>query len=475
MNKKLTLAILILLSPLAICAQQTKAAPTPIATVKVAFCPSWGTSTDPSLIYATLANNWSLYGDYSLEFINVGAPVTYGKLVATEADVVIVCNPSGGTRQYLQSEADAIQEFLSNGSKGIFMTYALNWSTYDNSFLAPLVGVKSSALDNNSRSHNKNYDLYKPKHPIFANVSDPYNSGGYVQSQNLTVPSWSDAIFPSTEIVAETTDSNAAVIAYDDLWRGVWVTSMVDYGGNEEDKQFVYNSILWLAHLTDAAPPTILIESPQNTTYTTTSVPLNFTVNKPTSWIGYSLDGQTNETTTGNTTIAIPDGPHTIVVYANDTFGNTGSSNTVYFTVDTTAPNITSVTQMPLPDDVLLDDEVQVNATILDNTSGVKQATLIYAYANDSGSWIKSIDMTNVEGNIWSATIPAFPNCTRVTYTVMAEDNAGNTVSSEELGYEYQYQVIPEFPTWTSILLILILLTVSIAITKRKTFKTQIR
>ncbi len=32
-----------------------------------------------------------------------------------------------------------------------------------------------------------------------------------------------------------------------------------------------------------------------------------------------------------------------------------------------------------------------------------------------------------------------------VTYVISAEDNAGNTISTEEMGYNYQYQVIPEY------------------------------
>jgi hypothetical protein len=216
------------------------------------------------------------------------------------------------------------------------------------------------------------------------------------------------------------------------------------------------------------APPIILIESPQNTTYATASVPLSFTVNKPTSWIGYSLNGQANVTITGNTTLTIPDGSHTIVVYADDTFGNMGSSNTVYFAVDTTAPEITSVTQIPLPNNVLLEDEVEINATVLDSISGVKQVTLIYAYANDSGAWIKSLNMTFLEGNIWNATIPAFPYGARVTYTVMAQDKAGNTVSSEELGYEYQYHVIPEFPSSLILSLFMSATLLAIIVYRRK-------
>lgn len=84
----------------------------------------------------------------------------------------------------------------------------------------------------------------------------------------------------------------------------------------------------------DATPPTITILSPENMTYSTESVPLVFTVNEPISWIGYSLDNQANVTIMGNTTLNnLSEGLHQIIVYANDTYGNMGASQTVYFTV----------------------------------------------------------------------------------------------------------------------------------------------
>jgi hypothetical protein len=84
----------------------------------------------------------------------------------------------------------------------------------------------------------------------------------------------------------------------------------------------------------DTTPPIITVTSPVNTTYNSTEIPLNFTVNEQTSWIGYSLDGNENVTLTGNTTLTEQtDGLHSLVVYTNDTSGNVGLSDTVNFTV----------------------------------------------------------------------------------------------------------------------------------------------
>ena len=111
--------------------------------------------------------------------------------------------------------------------------------------------------------------------------------------------------------------------------------------------------------------------------------------------------------------------------------------------IDTTPPNITGVSQSPTKNNVLPEDEVKVNATVTDAVSGVERVTL--NYTNGNGTWAIA-EMTNLEVNIWNATIPAFPHGTNVTYTIMAEDKANNTITTEKLfGYQYQYEVIPEF------------------------------
>ena len=85
----------------------------------------------------------------------------------------------------------------------------------------------------------------------------------------------------------------------------------------------------------DTTPPTISIVSPENKTYTVSNVSLTFTISEPTSWMGYSLDGQANMTVTENTTLTgLSDGPHSLVVYATDTAGNTGACETIHFSIE---------------------------------------------------------------------------------------------------------------------------------------------
>jgi hypothetical protein len=91
------------------------------------------------------------------------------------------------------------------------------------------------------------------------------------------------------------------------------------------------------SYVLENTPPQISFESPLNQTYYASSVSLVFTANKNISATSYSLDGQQNVSIVGNTTIDnIPDGLHSLTVYANDTYGNVGSQ-TVEFIVQAPA------------------------------------------------------------------------------------------------------------------------------------------
>jgi N-acetylneuraminic acid mutarotase len=81
-------------------------------------------------------------------------------------------------------------------------------------------------------------------------------------------------------------------------------------------------------------PPAISVVSPENKTYAANNVSLAFTVNKPTVWMGYSLDGLETVPISGNTTLAgLASGLHNITVYAKDAFENMGTSETITFSI----------------------------------------------------------------------------------------------------------------------------------------------
>jgi hypothetical protein len=80
--------------------------------------------------------------------------------------------------------------------------------------------------------------------------------------------------------------------------------------------------------------PSIMLISPQNGTFNTSNVTLDFAVDNSAFLFKYSLDGGANVTVRGNTTLTeLAYGHHNITVYAMDRLGNIGASETIYFTI----------------------------------------------------------------------------------------------------------------------------------------------
>ncbi|MCZ2809700.1 MAG: DUF362 domain-containing protein [Candidatus Bathyarchaeota archaeon] len=244
---------------------------------------------------------------------------------------------------------------------------------------------------------------------------------------------------------------------------GVWLNlaknEIVAWGYNvtiDENQMNVY--------LKSEETPAILLLSPENKTYSTNDVPLNFIVNKPTSWIGYSLDGQANVTVGGNTILtSLMDGSHSVIVYANYTAGNMGASNVVWFTVDTTPPTIVNINQSPSnPDD---GEAVTVSVTSIDQHSGVNNVVL--SYRKNGGSWV-NIPMTNINADIYEATIPGHSAETHVEYRIAANDVAGHQVVEDNAGSYYVYTVIPESPSFLILSLFMMVTLLIIVVYRRK-------
>ena len=222
-----------------------------------------------------------------------------------------------------------------------------------------------------------------------------------------------------------------------------------DTVGNVAASNIVFFSV-------DTTPPLVTVLSPENRTYSTRDVVLAFTVNESTSWTGYNVDGWANVTVAGNTTItALSEGTHSLVVYA-------------VFLVDVTLPNITQVTQSPPENSVFPEDNVTVTVIMTDNMSTIKSVILNYTYTDGSGSRNMTIAMTNAQADVWIAALPAFAYGTNVTYTIWAEDNAGNFITTKDVGYTFHYSVIPEYSASYFAIILLVFALFSTLLARRK-------
>lgn len=114
--------------------------------------------------------------------------------------------------------------------------------------------------------------------------------------------------------------------------------------------------------------PEITIKSPNNSTHSHSNTWLNFSINAPTSWIGYSLDGAPNVTITGNTVLySLSGGSHVVRICANNSVGNVGIA-TRWFTVDT---DFTFLTLHSPANATYMADSVWLSITLNESTSWI--------------------------------------------------------------------------------------------------------
>jgi len=173
-----------------------------------------------------------------------------------------------------------------------------------------------------------------------------------------------------------------------------------------------------------------------------------------------------------NTTIAnitLPEFANMVSMSADGTttaMAGPGYDSLYLFKADTTPPSINLVYQQPDKNDVYPNSTVRIFANITDDQSGVMQAVLNYTTGN--GTWFTQT-MDTYETDIWNGTIPAFPYCTTITYIIMAEDYAGNTITTLELELALSYHVIPEYAPTILMLLLITATSTSLMISKRRT------
>jgi hypothetical protein len=103
--------------------------------------------------------------------------------------------------------------------------------------------------------------------------------------------------------------------------------------------EFRINSASKISFTIDRTAPTISVLSPENSNYTVSDIPLNFSTSEACSQIAYALDGKENVTITGNSTLSgLLIGPHNMTVFVWDDAGNVGASETALFIVQVPEP-----------------------------------------------------------------------------------------------------------------------------------------
>ena len=191
-------------------------------------------------------------------------------------------------------------------------------------------------------------------------------------------------------------------------------------------------------------PPKVQVTSPENKTYA--EIKLDFTVNRGVDWIGYSLDNQANVTIKSEINLSnLTDGNHKISLYANDSSGNMGVSNTVFFSIDTQPPVI----------NVLLPQNRTYDSTDIQLTFVLNEPAANISYSLDEQEKISII------GNV---TLPALSDGSHHV-TLYASDETGN--SGEETVY-FNISPFPILVVTAGVTLIIIALASGYIFLKRK-------
>ncbi len=172
----------------------------------------------------------------------------------------------------------------------------------------------------------------------------------------------------------------------------------------------------------DTVAPSLEIQKPENRTYSSGTVDLNFTINDSSGETWYILDGARKKFVSGNTTVnTSSEGIHNLTLAVNDSVDNRRSKS-VFFTTDTGPPNIT----FNSPSSTNYSSRsVEINVTATDST-GVSSVTsevnhtVNLTLVNSSGFWInKSYSYAEGSNNV----------------TLYVNDSVGNTNTSETVEF----------------------------------------
>jgi N-acetylneuraminic acid mutarotase len=152
------------------------------------------------------------------------------------------------------------------------------------------------------------------------NVSDipmVFTATKSIDWSGYSLDSLANVTFGENDELSGLPDGNHSIVVYaNDTFGNMGVSSAVGFS-------------------VDTGRPAILVLSPENKVYSTNEIPLNFTTNETASWLVYSLDGEDNVTVSKNITLAgLTDGAHNLTIYAADTVGNVGVSDTVNFSIE---------------------------------------------------------------------------------------------------------------------------------------------
>ena len=216
-----------------------------------------------SIVKATVVKSWYSYGgemmwqhlnDYWWKYGNTEVIIddtslitaesfTFQDLTKSNADVVIISDPSGGLKQYTQTEKQALLDYCSLGHNLLGTFLVAQNGRIDNRLLAPLWGFNDT-IQYNASSVLAIYYYQDTTSYLFTNINEPYISNGYEFSQIPVGGNWITSGLNGAQVVGLTQDTIAIITKYNagNYW-SIYISNMPEYNGDSLDAQFLYNTI----------------------------------------------------------------------------------------------------------------------------------------------------------------------------------------------------------------------------------------
>lgn len=247
--------------------------------ILVAGVDSLGAKFPEIMIWSELEKYWYRYGSYKIIFdmkTLVDKNITYDDINSTNADVLVISDAWRNIPSYNiwwefnDIEIEAIKRYVKEGHGLIMTSGTLNTDYVPNNMkLAPLAGLSDKAPQRWHRIFsgifNVNSTLIASKY-IFDNVSSPY-----ITNMAYTTYNWMINASDPAEILAKSTDRFAGIFFHKyGLGSVVYFSHIPEYyEGNEDDRQLVYNAIVYLyinstQPIIDNNPPILDILNLQN-------------------------------------------------------------------------------------------------------------------------------------------------------------------------------------------------------------------
>ena len=171
----------------------------------------------------------------------------------------------------------------------------------------------------------------------------------------------------------------------------------------------------------DTGIPTITVISPANTTYLTSSIDFNVSLNEEGSWCGAEINGTLNITLTKlnntyfNLTKLMPSGQHNVMFYCNDTSGNMANALRYFTIITNTAPVVNLISVDSKDNDSYVSDSTPpVRFSFVDNSPNASCQLFVNGTASGVNMSVLNNTPTDLDVNssLGDGAYSIYVNCT---------------------------------------------------------------